>query len=1440
MKKIICLLTVLLATSIATNSYSATEFISVINSSGGDFSLLSTWEGVMDNAGNITASDCKVFSHNGATGSIQDGASVTGQTSGATGTVIHATATQVLIDAISGTFQSGEQVFQTENVNYIVISDAGDSPILVARLEQSISDYLDISGITTDSTNYVKITVPTALRHKGILNGGVKYTTTNASYGIVIRGDYTVIEGLEVDGGGAPSNLKMVSSSHSTYRDMIIHNSSYRAANGGGTCENCFIFDWGNYFAWQYGHLRNVSIYATDYDGAFNGDMIVRDLNIYNTAIYNETSNAVYSSVFNCDGDSVVISNDNNKNHYGSVITNWTKINNISGMGWTSVSSGSQDLHINSSSVLIDDGGDLSGYFTTDIDDEVRSGTWDIGADEYNAGGSQNQAPVLAPIGNKSIDENNQLSFNVSASDGDSDPLTLSAVLSPGGDPLSTIGAAFTDNGNGTGTFSWTPDFTQSGTYDVLFTVDDGTDTDTETITITVNDSQTTPPAPTVQISASPLTITDGQQTLLSWSSSNATTCEINGTTVTLNGEDDPMSPTQDTLYTITATGPEGTAVDSVIVRVIPQSLSIPAISFTADTQIVPKGNAVLLTWSTTNANYVYIDNGVNSTNTSDSESVSPEQTTMYTLTASGPDGSTSAKLLIKVTDTLQPPVDGDYGKRYEDKIPIDATLGEYDARRFALITGIVHDEHGNSLENVLVSIEGHLEYGTAETDLNGRFAIPVQGGEDLTVEFEKDRFITSHRTVFVPTNDIAITETIIMIEMDIESTTFAFDGNASSVFVHKSSEITDASGTRSMTMVFQGNNQAIAVDENDNDLFTLETMTTRSSEFEEPRAMPAELPELSGFTYCAELSVDGVERVRFNDPIVIWVDNFLGFNVGEVVPTGFYYRDEARWYASENGIVVKLLDTVGSDGIVDALDIDGDDIADDLDGDLDYADEVAGLNDPATYQPGDTYWRVEITHFTPWDLNWPYGPDGNAEDPDDVDAETEEQDLCPRKDVTDSYVDCRSRIYHEDIPIPGTDISVHYSSNLVDGYTAGIISVPASGSSVPASLKEIQVNVDIAGNHFTQTLPAATDQLASFVWDGTDVFGSAVPSAKVNIQVSYVYDGVYYSAGTTPGMPPQFGEPGSILTTVPTRSEVLSSKSQQIVVSNKSMANNMFAEGWSLLNHHYIDTQEPDTLHKGDGTIVNQYTGRITTVVNDASHDFRGLDIDSDGNLIVADLQNDRVIKVEPDGTISDVRTGLNDPTDVVIDSPGNIYVATVGDSRVRKIDAVTGVLSNVAGTGIAGYNGEGNATGAQLNNPWGLAFDNNGDLLIADTNNHIIRKVDLSTNQISTIAGDPWSAGNSGDGGPATAAKLFVPAGVAVDSSGNVFIADNWNHAVRKIDTAGIITTFAGGVTAGYNGDNMLASTASLFYPTHVAVDSNDNLSLVSQYNLFNFKQL
>ena len=110
-------------------------------------------------------------------------------------------------------------------------------------------------------------------------------------------------------------------------------------------------------------------------------------------------------------------------------------------------------------------------------------------------------------------------------------------------------------------------------------------------------------------------------------------------------------------------------------------------------------------------------------------------------------------------------------------------------------------------------------------------------------------------------------------------------------------------------------------------------------------------------------------------------MDNFLGFDVGEVVPVGYYDRDIGEWIPSDNGVVVKLLDT-DTDGIVDALDADGDDQADDLNENGSFSDEVTGLDDPIKYPPGATFWRVAVTHFTPWDCNWPYGPPADAIDP--------------------------------------------------------------------------------------------------------------------------------------------------------------------------------------------------------------------------------------------------------------------------------------------------------------------------------------------------------------------------------------------------------------------------------------------------------------------------
>ena len=186
-----------------------------------------------------------------------------------------------------------------------------------------------------------------------------------------------------------------------------------------------------------------------------------------------------------------------------------------------------------------------------------------------------------------------------------------------------------------------------------------------------------------------------------------------------------------------------------------------------------------------------------------------------------------------------------------------------------------------------------------------------------------------------------------------------------------------------------------------------------------------------------------------------------------------------------------------------------------------------------------------------------------------------------------------------------------------------------------------------------------------------------------------------------------------------------------------------------------------------------------------------------------------------------------LKPPEDVDVDSSGNIYIADTQNQRIRKVDAATGIIQTVAGTGSAGYNGDGGpATSAQLKAPSGVAIDSSGNIYIADTQNFRIRKVDAATGIIQTVAGT-GVAGYSGDGGPATSAQIKNPAVVAVDASGNIYIADTLNHRIRKVDAAtGIIQTVAGTGVAGYSGDGGPATSAQIKNPAVVAVDASGNI--------------
>jgi uncharacterized protein (TIGR03437 family) len=235
------------------------------------------------------------------------------------------------------------------------------------------------------------------------------------------------------------------------------------------------------------------------------------------------------------------------------------------------------------------------------------------------------------------------------------------------------------------------------------------------------------------------------------------------------------------------------------------------------------------------------------------------------------------------------------------------------------------------------------------------------------------------------------------------------------------------------------------------------------------------------------------------------------------------------------------------------------------------------------------------------------------------------------------------------------------------------------------------------------------------------------------------------------------------------------------------------------------------------------------------------GLAADSAGNLYIADWQNNR-IRMVSNGVISTVvGTGtrgfsgdggpatsaqLAYPQSVAVDSAGNLYIADTSNSRIRKVS--NGVITTVAGNGGFGFSGDnGPATSAQLNGPVCVAVDSAGNLYIADQPNQRIRKV--SNGVITTVVGGGSSIG---DNGPATNAQLYEPSGVAVDSAGNLYIADAYNYRIRKVSN-GVITTVAGNGTQGFSGDNGPATSAQFYDPVGVAVDSAGNLYIADFAN-------
>jgi trimeric autotransporter adhesin len=289
-----------------------------------------------------------------------------------------------------------------------------------------------------------------------------------------------------------------------------------------------------------------------------------------------------------------------------------------------------------------------------------------------------------------------------------------------------------------------------------------------------------------------------------------------------------------------------------------------------------------------------------------------------------------------------------------------------------------------------------------------------------------------------------------------------------------------------------------------------------------------------------------------------------------------------------------------------------------------------------------------------------------------------------------------------------------------------------------------------------------------------------------------------------------------------------------------------------------------------GVGPQVALTPGTISTVAGNGTQGFSnnvlatsaqfntplGVAVDGAGNLYIANIYDSIVqVVLKSTGIVSTVAGGggapgqdngysgdggpgtsaqLYYPSSVAVDGAGNIFIADSSNNVIRKLAAVSGIITTVAGNGTAGYSGDGGpATSATLNNPYGVAVDGAGNLYIADKNNNVVRKVSTSTGLISTIAGN-GTGGFSGDGGPATSAQLGTVYSVALDSVGNLFIADYSNDRIRKVEVStGIISTVAGNGTFGYNGDGGAATSAELNSVEGVAVDGAGNIYIADLFN-------
>ena len=710
--------------------------------------------------------------------------------------------------------------------------------------------------------------------------------------------------------------------------------------------------------------------------------------------------------------------------------------------------------------------------------------------------------------------------------------------------------------------------------------------------------------------------------------------------------------------------------------------------------------------------------------------------------------------------------------------IQTGVAAGTIDPVRAAVLRGSVMNRDGSPLPGVIISILDHPEYGQTLSRADGMFDLVVNGGGLVMVNYAKDGLLPAQRQVQTYWQDYAVVADVALIPLDTRVT--AIDLTAGDLQIARGNAVTDADGTRQATVFFpQGTSAELVLPDGSTQPIT--SLAVRATEYtvgeNGPMAMPAILPPTSGYTYAVELSADealaaGAIEVTFSQPLPVYVDNFLEFPVGMVVPAGYYDRGVGQWIAAENGRVIQILEI--NTGQAD-LDVDGDGVADTGTplSELGVTDaERAQL--AVLYSPGQSLWRVPTRHFTPWDHNWPFGPPEDAiapgpENKPEKDDDPVEEGTC---ESPGSIIECQNQVLGERVGVTGIPFSLNYRSNRVPGRTVSrSIQIPLSGASVPGSLEGIVLTVEVAGQRHKQGFPGEPNQTTSFTWDGLDVYGRVVQgSQNATVRISYVYEAVYLEPSELLASFARFG--GARVSNVPARQRVTISRSFQVSLGVWD-ARAQGLGGWTVDVHHAYDPLAR-TLYLGDGRRSTS-PGMVDTIIESMAGGGSSRD----------------------DGVpANEANLGLGFGGGWLAAAPdGSVFVSIETEHRIRKIDA-EGIVTTVAGQlNQSGFSGDGGpALAARFDTPHNIALAPDGSLYVLDQNHARVRRIDREGN-VTTVAGG-GTVRSPIDGLQAIDVELFFANDIAVAPDGTLYI-DSSNISGRSllaIDADGFVRTLPG----------------------------------------------